>query len=174
MVCFPSDYFLREILYHYFDTVLVGILVLDILYSLNTCVIRRGVVISSRKAISSEYLFSLYFYVDTISLIVAIVQLSVNSLNNYHTYYNFIVFIKIIKVYEFDKNIKRYGLKSFNSLLIYEIIKNIVFLALMCHVFGCFAYLLDYNLLNQQYYGDPDVEPVYWLLDAFAYQGILY
>lgn len=161
-------------LYNYFDSILVVILVLDILYSLNTCIIRRGVVISSRRAIGADYLFSLYFYVDIISLIIAIIQLSTNTLENYHTYYNFIVFIKIVKVYEFDKNIKRYGLKSFNSLLFYEIIKNIVILALMCHIFGCFAYLIDYNLLSQQYYGDPNVVPVYWLLDAFAYEGILY
>ncbi len=119
VTCFPSDYFLRELLYHYFDSILIVILVLDILYSLNTCIIRKGVVIESRKAISFDYMFSLYFYVDIISLIVAIVQLSVNSLENYQTYYNFVVFIKIIKVYEFDKNIKRYGLKSFNSLLFY-------------------------------------------------------
>lgn len=88
-------------------------------------------------------------------------QLFLNSLKNYHTFYNFLVFIKIVKVYQFDRNIKKYGLKSFNTLLIYEILKNIVFLVLLCHIIGCFAYLLDYNLIMQNYYDNPYV---YWLL----------
>lgn len=46
VTCFPSDTFLGEILYHYFDRILVILLVLDILFSLNTCIIRKGVVIS--------------------------------------------------------------------------------------------------------------------------------
>jgi hypothetical protein len=167
--CFPTDPFLGEILYHYFDRILVIILIMDILFSLNTCIIRRGVVISERKAIAASYLKSPFFIVDIFSLVLSIMQIMLNSLQKYQTYYNFIVFIKIVKVYQFDRNIKRYGLKSFNSLLIYEITKNIAFLALMCHVFGCFAYLLDYNLMVEDYYNNPFV---YWLLNAYAYNNI--
>lgn len=169
VTCFPSDTFLGEILYHYFDRILVILLVLDILFSLNTCIIRKGVVISERKAIAADYLKSVFFIVDVVSLIFSILQLIFNSVKNYQNYYNFIVFIKIVKVYQFDRNIKRYGLKSFNSLLIYEILKNIAFLALMCHVIGCFAYLLDYNLMTEDYYNNMGV---YWLVSSFAYSNL--
>lgn len=169
VTCFPSDTFLGEILYHYFDRILVILLVLDILFSLNTCIIRKGVVISERKAIAADYLKSVFFIVDVVSLVFSILQLIFNSVKNYQNYYNFIVFIKIVKVYQFDRNIKRYGLKSFNSLLIYEILKNIAFLALMCHVIGCFAYLLDYNLMTEDYYNNMGV---YWLVNSFAYSNL--
>ena len=168
--CF-QDAFLADLLYDYFDRLLVVVLTLDILISLNTCIIKRGVIISERKAIAKDYLKSFYFVVDLLSLLLGFLQLFLNSANNYQTFFNFLVFIKIVKVYQFDKNIKRYGLKSFNSLLIYEILKNIVFLALICHIVGCFAYLLDYNLLMQNYYNDYSV---YWLINSYAYPNILY
>ena len=146
-------------------------LFLDILISLNTCIIKRGVIISERRAIANDYLKSFYFTVDALSLLLSFLQLFLNSVKDYQTVLNFLVFIKIAKVYQFDKNIKRYGLKSFNSLLIYEILKNIVFLALLCHIVGCFAYLIDYKLLMQNYYNDYSV---YWLINSYAYHNILY
>jgi hypothetical protein len=168
--CF-QDEFLSELLYEYFDRIMAVMLVLDIVFSLNTCIIRKGVIISERRAIAKDYLRSLFFAVDAVSLALGMLQLFLNSQKNYRTYYNFLVFVKIVKVHQFDRNIKRYGLKSFNSLLIYEILKNIVFLALLCHVIGCFAYLLDYNLMAEDYYDNPFV---YWLLFSYAYQGIYF
>jgi len=79
---------------------------------------------------------------------MSILQLNLNEEKNYQTSFNFIVFIKIIKVIQFDRNIKRYALKTFNALLIYEILKNIFFLALLCHIMGCFFYLIDLNLIK--------------------------
>ena len=87
--------------------------------SFNTCYVKKGVVIYDRKEIANQYIGSLNFWIDLISLLVSIVQVAVNREENYSTVYNFIVFIKVVKMYSFDKNIKRYALKSFNSLLIY-------------------------------------------------------
>jgi len=117
--CFVDYPKLSTILYDYFDIILVILLVLDILYTFNTCTIKKGVVIFNRKEIALNYIKSIFFWVDVLSLIVSILQLALNNRDNYHTAYNFIVFIKIIKVYLFDKNIKRYALKSFNALLFY-------------------------------------------------------
>ena len=103
---------------------------------------------------------------------MSILQLALNDVYNYDTAYNFIVFVKIIKMYEFDKNIKRYALKTFNSLLIYEIIKNVIFLALLNHVIGCFAYFIDYRLLEKNHYTDNP--SAYWLLTSYSLNGILY
>lgn len=104
---------------------------------------------------------------------MAILQLIFNDVENYNTAYNFIVFIKIIKVYLFDLNLKKYALKTFNWLLAYQIIKNIVFLALLNHIVGCFAYYIDYNLINLNYY--PNENPLaYWLLTSYSYNQILY
>lgn len=44
-------------------------------------------------------------------------------------------------------------------------------MALICHIIGCFAYYIDYNLWMENYYDDPDV---YWLLASYAYTNILY
>jgi hypothetical protein len=95
------------------------VLVLDILFSFNTCIIRKGIVITERKQIALAYIKSAYFWIDLISLIVGILQVAVNQLHNYQTAYNFIIFIKIVKVSQFDKNIKRYALKTFNAMLAY-------------------------------------------------------
>ena len=117
--CFESYYNVHLILYYGFDNVLILILILDILMSFNTCYVKKGVVIYDRKEIANQYIGSLNFWIDLISLLVSIVQVAVNREENYSTVYNFIVFIKVVKMYSFDKNIKRYALKSFNSLLIY-------------------------------------------------------
>lgn len=145
--CFQED-FLDDLLYHYLDRLLIMVLALDILYSFNTCCIRKGVVIASRREIAKQYVHSLYFWTDAFSLLVSIMQASLNDRSNYETAFNFVVFVKVIKVYQFDRNIKRYALKTFNALLVYEILKNIIFLALLCHVMGCFFYLIDYNLIQ--------------------------
>lgn len=98
---------------------MVIILALDILFSFNTCIIKRGVIISERKEIAKVYLRSFFFIIDVVSLVLSLMQLFFNNTKKYQTYFNFLVFIKIVKVYQFDINIKRYGLRSFNSLLIY-------------------------------------------------------
>lgn len=103
---------------------------------------------------------------------VSILQAALNDLHYYKTAYNFIVFIKIVKVVQFDRNIKRYALKSFNALLVYEIMKNIFFLALLCHIMGCFFYLIDYNLIQSGYY-DNYGPYAYWLLTSSAYSNII-
>ena len=46
--CFP-DQFLEEILYNYFDKILPAILSLDILITMDRCIIRKGVIVTSRK-----------------------------------------------------------------------------------------------------------------------------
>lgn len=147
-------------------------LVLDILFSFNTCFIRKGIIITERKQIALEYIKSIYFWIDILSLIVSILQVALNKLPNYHTGYNFIIFIKIVKVHQFDKNIKRYALKTFDSMLAYEIIKNIFFLAFLCHIMGCFFYLIDYNLIQSGYYDDYGPSS-YWLLTSQAYSNII-
>jgi hypothetical protein len=98
---------------------MVPIMLVDIVITFNTCYVKNGVVIYDRGEIAVKYIRSVNFWVDLIVLLVAIIQVPTNNLANYSTAFNFIIFIKIIKIYSFDKNIKRYGLKSFNSLLLY-------------------------------------------------------
>jgi hypothetical protein len=50
--------------------------------------------------------------------------------------------------------------------------KNIIFLALISHIVGSFAYLLDYNLLMENYYPDY-AEDAYWLTSSYAYANII-
>lgn len=77
-------------------------------------------------------------------------------------------------MYSFDQNIKKYGLKSFNSLLIYEIVKNIVFLSLICYTLGAFFYLIDYNLYQNMTYpmSGPNRNP-YWIIGSSSYPMII-
>lgn len=117
--CYESYYNVQHILYDYFDRFLIPILLLDILVSLNTVVIKEGKVISSRPGIAHHYFRSVFFWVDISCLIISIAQVIFNDRDNYSTVYNYIIFIKMIKMFEFDKNIKRYGLHSFDALLVY-------------------------------------------------------
>jgi hypothetical protein len=50
--------------------------------------------------------------------------------------------------------------------------KNILFLALLCHIMGCFFYLIDYELMNSGYYDDYGASS-YWLLTSQAYSNII-
>ena len=63
-------------------------------------------------------------------------------------------------------------MKTFNKLLIYEIVKNIIFLALLNHVIGCFAYFIDYRLYIGNYY-PLDNPGAFWLLTSYSYTDIL-
>lgn len=50
--------------------------------------------------------------------------------------------------------------------------KNIFFLALLCHIMGCFFYLIDYNLIQSNYYDDYGPS-AYWLLTSQSYINII-
>lgn len=139
------------ILYIYFDKLMPFVFLTDILISFNTCFMRNGIVVYSRKQIAKNYVQTIYFYVDIISLIASIIQFLHNSEETYDPAFNFVVFVKIIKVYHFDKLITRYALTSFNVLLIYQVLKNIFLLAFLCHIMGSFFFYLDILLIEAQW-----------------------
>lgn len=68
-------------------------------------------------------------------------------------------------------------MKSFDTLLIYEIIKNIVFLSLICFTLGAFIYLIDYNLYMADYYpttGEDNKNPnPYWIIGSSSLPNII-
>lgn len=117
--CYESYYNIQFLLHDYFDRILIIVMLLDILISFNTVIIKKGIILDKRQEIASHYVRSTYFWIDLICFLLSILQVSLNSRTNYSTAYNFIIFIKVVKVYEFDKNIKRYALKSFDALLFY-------------------------------------------------------
>ena len=176
-LCYESYYHIQDILYNYFDRIMVVVMALDILITFNTCQIFKGEIISNRKEIAWFYFKSRYFWVDVSCFIISVFQVGYNTNKNYSTGFNFFIFAKVIKVYEFDKNIKRYALKSFDSLLIYEILKNIVFLSLICYTLGAFIYLIDYNLLQNNYYptgGAGNLNPnPYWIVGSTSLPNII-
>jgi len=172
--CFESYYNVHLILYYGFDNVMIPIMLADILITFNTCYVKNGIVIYDRRLIATKYVRSIHFWVDLTCFIISVLQVAFNSQDHYQTAFNFIVFIKVIKMYSFDQNIKKYGLKSFNSLLIYEIIKNIVFLSLICFTLGAFFYLIDYNLYQNMTYpmSGPNSNP-YWIIGSSSYSMII-
>lgn len=118
-LCYESYYKIDEILYYYLDRFMVLVMALDILITLNTYQIEKGAIISERKEIFWSYFKSIYFWIDCACFIISLFQVGFNTTQNYSIGYNLFIFIKVAKMYEFDKNIKRYALKSFDSLLIY-------------------------------------------------------
>jgi hypothetical protein len=80
--CF-QDQFLSNLLYQYFDRIMVVILFLDIAFSFNTCIIKRGVIISERKEIAKDYLRSFFFITDLVSLVLSLMQFFLNNAKNY-------------------------------------------------------------------------------------------
>ena len=96
--CFP-DHHLKDVLFDYFDPIMVALLATDILFSFNIMAIRDGQIISNRREVAKNYFFSFYFWVDVVSLIVSILEVALNDKSNFTPAYNFIVFIKAIKTY---------------------------------------------------------------------------
>ena len=69
--CFP-DQILTDVLFDYFDPIMVGMLATDILIGFNVIAIDSGRIISDRQEVAKFYVSSVYFWVDVLSLVVAI------------------------------------------------------------------------------------------------------
>lgn len=96
--CFP-DPELKDVLFDEFDPIMVAVLAADILLSFNVIAISNGRIISSRAEVARHYVRSVYFWVDLLSLVVAILEVIFNDKSHFTPSYNFIVFIKIVKAY---------------------------------------------------------------------------
>jgi hypothetical protein len=78
--------------------IMIILLFVDIFISLNTGFIRNGKIIREREQILKKYLFGVYFWIDVLAFLVAIIQLVLKSaFSEQFPFLNFLIFIKVIK-----------------------------------------------------------------------------
>lgn len=75
-------------------------------------------------------------------------------------FFNFRKYNQLLTFYYFDDW----------SLLLYEFVKHIILLALLCHVVACAFFLIDVSLIEAAWY--PLEE--HWLISAQAMPGLYY
>ena len=129
------------------------ILIFDILISFNVGFIKNGKIILNRKAANKEYMTTVYFYCDVITLLTSILQIILqNTVFKEITLFHYIIFIKLTTAYFLDSLIRKYVIKSFNAMLLYEVFKNFIILSIISHIIGSFYFYIDVLMYQNGWY----------------------
>lgn len=78
------------------------------------------------------------------------------------------IFIKLTTAYFLDMLFKKYIIKSFNVALFYEVCKNFLILATVCHIIGSFYFYIDVLMYKAGWYETSQL----WIFSSYAYQNI--
>lgn len=70
---------------------------------------------------------------------------------------------------QFDKLIKKYVLKSASLILYYQMVKNLILLALLCHTIGSFFFYIDVLMIENDWY-TPDRR---WVQGSYCFNNII-
>ena len=79
------------------------------------------------------------------------------------------IYIKIVKTSEFDNLIKKYIIKSPGLNLLYEMLKNLILLIIVCNVIGSFFFYLDLVLIDDGWYSHDQL----WVYSSYCYPNII-
>ena len=159
----------RFLLFKVLNNILPVVLILDILISFNTGFIKNGKIIFNRKAANYEYIMTIYFYCDVIAFIFSILRIIFdNTIYSSVTVFDYIVFIKLTTASYTDSLFRKYIIKSFEFLLLYEVIKNFIILALLSHIIGSFYFYIDVIMYEEGWFQTNQL----WVFSAYAYQNI--
>lgn len=112
---------------------------------------------------------TIYFYCDVIALVISILQIIFqNTFMKEITFFNYLIFIKLTTAYFLDSMVRKYVIKSFNVFLFYEVFKNFIILAIICHIIGSFYFYIDVLLYQNNWYQPAQL----WIFNSYAYQNI--
>ena len=67
-----------------------------------------------------------------------------------------------------DSLFKKYIIKSFNKMLLYEVGKNFIILAMLSHFIGSFYFYIDVLMYQNNWYTTDNL----WIFSSYAYPGI--
>jgi len=97
---------------------------------------------------------TIYFYCDVIALVTSILKIIFQNtfMKDNITLFDYVVFVKLTTAYFLDSTFKKYVIKSFNSLLLYEVCKNFIILAIICHIIGSFYFYIDVLMYQNGWY----------------------
>lgn len=84
------------------------------------------------------------------------------------TIFHYLIFIKLTTAYFLDSLFKKYIIKSFNVALLYEVFKNFLILATVCHIIGSFYFYIDVLMYESGWYGTSQL----WIFSSYAYPNI--
>jgi len=159
----------RVVLFQAINYLLPVILISDIAISFNVGIIKNGKIILNRRAANREYVMTIYFYCDIITLVMSFLQIIFqNTFMKDVNIFHYIIFIKLTTAYFLDSLIKKYVIKSFNALLFYEVCKNFVILAVISHLIGSFYFYIDVLMYQNNWYGTNQL----WIFNSYAYSNI--
>lgn len=127
---------------HLMATVIFAI---DVYVQLNTGYIFRGVIITERARVVSQYLRT-YFLPDIIFILLMI--LSILTPNLAVAVLKIIVVAKLMRMLDMDEFYMRRLATSANWKVIYVISKQMITIFLLSHTVGLFFYVIDYALVN--------------------------
>ncbi len=168
VTCFNHDAS-EFILFHIVNNLLPIVLIFDILISLNTGFIKNGKIILNRKAANKEYFATVYFFCDVIALITSILQIGFQySFMPEITLFNYLIFIKLTTAFFLDSLFRKYVIKSFNGFIAYEVGKNFIILATLCHIIGSFYFYIDVLMYNNGWYTTDQL----WIFNSYAWSPI--
>lgn len=115
----------------------------------------------------------MYFCFDAIALAVVICQMILRyDFQDKLPFLNLLMMVKVIKAIGYDNLIKKYVIRSSSGLLYYAMVKNIILLALVCHIVGSFFYYIDVKMIEKGWYKDNKYGYTFWIKDAYAYNNI--
>ena len=96
---------------------------------------------------------TVYFYCDVITLLTSILQIILqNTVFKEITLFHYIIFIKLTTAYFLDSLIRKYVIKSFNAMLLYEVFKNFIILSIISHIIGSFYFYIDVLMYQNGWY----------------------
>lgn len=127
---------------HLIGTIIFGI---DVYVQLNTGYIFRGVIITERARVVSQYLRT-YFLPDIIFILLMI--LSILTPNKAVAVLKIIVVVKLMRMLDMDELYMRRLATSTTWKVIYVISKQMITIFLLSHTIGLFFYAIDYALVN--------------------------
>ena len=84
------------------------------------------------------------------------------------TIFHYLIFIKLTTAYFLDSLFKKYIIKSFNVALLYEVCKNFLILATVCHIIGSFYFYIDVLMYESGWYGKSQL----WIFSSYAFPNM--
>lgn len=146
--------------------------ILDTIVYVNVGTIKKGKLIKNRYKNIITYLRSMVFVTDCIVALALIFRFGLGMTHNSEyslglSLLDLVIILKFFNVYRYNQLLTFYYFDDW-SLLLYEFVKYMILLALLCHIVACAFFLLDVSLIEANWY--PLQE--HWLISAQAMQNL--
>ena len=132
------------------NVVLLAVLIFDTVILLNTTSVRGGKIILDYRKNFSLYLASFTFWLDFVILLAFFARIIVSDVGigqgDVLAVLNLVIIGKFYKVGYWGSQLKFYYFQE-KLLLVYEFVKYMILLGLLCHIVGCLFFWIDVTLI---------------------------